>query len=180
MKQSARWIAVATAVFVLAGAGFYYARGRPGAEAPTPRQRDPGIAVLFALRTLDREPATRLTGEQIAKILPFVKALKDVPTSDAAAATAIARAVRDVFTPAQVAALEEARRRFQDRQREGGGASGVGGGVGGGEGGGVGAAGSGAAPGGQRTGQISDEQRNEFRRRAFERMIRSLERRMKS
>jgi len=179
MKQSARWIAVVAAVFVLAGAGFYFARGRPGAEAPTQRQRDPGIAVLFALRTLDREPTTRLTVEQITKILPFVKALKDVPTSDAAAATAIARAVRDVFTPAQVAALEEARRQFQDRQREGGGA-GAGGGVGVGEGGGVGAAGSGAAPGGQRTGQISDEQRSEFRRRAFERMIRSLERRMKS
>jgi hypothetical protein len=180
MKQRARWMAGVAAIVVLAGGGgLYYTRGRTGAPAQLQRARDPGFAVLLALRTLDRNPDTRLTKEQIQEILPFVKALKDVPASDADAAAAIARAVRDRFTPAQQAALEEARRQFQERQRgEAGSGGGDGGGPGGAPGGPPGAA-SGAR-GGQPGGQISDEQRNQFRARAFERMIRTLERRMKS
>ncbi|MGH2371882.1 MAG: hypothetical protein ACRDIC_00165, partial [bacterium] len=114
--------------------------------------------------------------EQIVKILPFLRALKDVPPSDGEAAAVIARAIREVFTPEQQAALEEARRRFQERVRAGGGppGAGLGGGGGDGEGGGLGP-GRGGPGGGQ--GPISDEQRAQFRTRAFERMIRSLERR---
>jgi hypothetical protein len=171
------WIAtgIAVAVAVLIG-GAYYTRARP--QAQPQRSADPGLAVILAIRTLERDPRTRLTQEQIQRILPFVKALKDVPASDAEAAAVIARAVRDALTPAQQAALEEARRRFRQRAQAPGaqaggpqaaGPQGVGGDDGGG--GGRAAAGGGFAA-------LSDEERAQARARAFERMIRYLERRM--
>ncbi|MGQ0550081.1 MAG: hypothetical protein ACT4PY_10495 [Armatimonadota bacterium] len=176
MRRRWMWIAAAAAVIVLAGGGLYLTRSRPAARSE--RQRDPALAIVLSIRTLERTPETRLSKEQIAKILPFIRALKDVPPTDTEAATVIARAVREVFTPEQQTALEEARRRFQERVRAGGGGppgGGFGGGGGEGEGGGP-APGSGRGPGGGR-GEISDEQRAQFRTRAFERMIRYLERR---
>ncbi|MGH2376291.1 MAG: hypothetical protein ACRDIC_22870 [bacterium] len=173
MRKRWIWIAVAAAAIVLAGGGLYLTRGRPTARPE--RQRDPGLAIVLSIRTLERTPETRLSKEQIVKILPFLRALKDVPPSDGEAAAVIARAIREVFTPEQQAALEEARRRFQERVRAGGGPPGAGFGGGDGEGGGLGAGRGGGLGGGQ--GPISDEQRAQFRTRAFERMIRSLERR---
>jgi len=165
------WIAGAALVLVLVGGGVYYTRGRPAAQSQP--QRDPGLALILAIRTLERSPETQLTKEQIAQALPFVKALKDVPPSDAEAAAVIARAVRQTFTPPQRAALEEARQRFQERVRaqRGPGAGGAGGEDGPPTRGGLtGSGGIGAA--------ASEEQRAQFRARAFERMIRYLERRM--
>jgi len=168
MKKRWLWVGLIAAVVVLAAGGVYYTRGQPVAEPPRPR--DPGLTVLFAIRTVERADGTRLSKEQIAKILPFVKALKDVPTSDDAGVI-IARAIRDTFTAEQKAALEAARQQFQARgrqQQQGAAAGGVG------EGGPV------AGPAGGPAGAgISDEQRAQFRARAFERMIRYLERRMK-
>ncbi len=178
MKNRWIWVAVAAIVIVFAGGGLYLTRSRPPAQPA--RARDPGLLVVLSIRTLERTPETRLTKEQIEKILPFVKALKDVPPSDGEAATVIARAVRETFTPEQQAALEEARKRFQERIR-GGAQAGGGLGAGDGDGGGTGAGrlpGAGAGPGGG-PGAISDEQRAQFRTRAFERMIRYLERRSK-
>jgi hypothetical protein len=180
-----RWVLAAVAVAILAGGAYYYtaSSGRAGAAQQAPRMRDAGLGVLLAIRTLEREPETRLSRGQVAKVLPFVKALKDVPASDTEAAAAIARSVRDTFTPQQHAALDAARREFQQR--------GASGGAGSGEGVGDGAAsaarseggqrrGGNRAPGASRGGALSDEQRNDFRTRSFERMIRYLERRMES
>jgi hypothetical protein len=166
MKRGWIWIGIALAVVLIGGA--YYTLARP--QAQPQRAADPGLAVIVAIRALERDPGTRLTKAQIERILPFVKALKDVPPSDAEAAAVIARAVRDAFTPAQRAALAEARRRFQQRAQVSGarveGAPGVGE-----EGGGPArAAGGPPAP--------SDQERAQARTRAFERMIRYLERRM--
>lgn len=168
MKRFWVWFAVAAAVVVVVGAGFYYyARSRPSAQPQRPR--DPGFLVILSIRTLEREPETRLSREQIAKVLPFIKALKDVPVTDVEASMAIVRAVSEVFTAEQQAALEEARKQFLDRAR----AQGVPGGPGAG-GPGLGPGGAGAA------GELTDEERATRRARAFERMIRYLERRMKS
>lgn len=169
------WVGLIAAAVVLAAGGVYYTRGQPVAEPPRPR--DPGLTVLFAIRTVERTDETRLSKEQIAKILPFVKALKDVPASDDAGVI-IARAIRDTFTAEQKAALEVARQEFQSRgrqQQQGAAPGGVG------EGGPVaGPAGAGpAGTGGPVGAGVSDEQRAQFRARAFERMIRYLERRMK-
>jgi hypothetical protein len=199
MTSCRMWVGIAALVVVLVGGGVYYNRSR---TATQPRRvSDPGLAVLSSIRTLESEPATQLSKDQIAKILPFVKSLKDIPLSDADAVTAIARAVTDTFTPAQNAALEEARKRFQEQQgtrgAQAGGAPTVGGpsgvagppglggrtGFSGGSGSG-GRGGSGASRGG-RTGSIggfgglSSEQRAQFRARAFDRMIGYLEQRMK-
>ncbi len=176
MRNRWIWIAVAAAAIVLAGGGLYLTRSRPAAQRPE-RQRDPGLGVVLAIRTLERTPETRLTKEQIAKILPFVKALKDVPPSDTEAAGVIARAIRETFTPQQQAALEEARRRFQERARGGAQAGGPGGGFGGGGGDSEGGAGASGGRQGGGPGAFTDEQRAQFRTRAFERMIRYLERR---
>jgi len=172
MKRRWLWVGLIAGVVVLAVGGVYYTRGQQGAATPQ-RPRDPGLTVLFAIRTLERTDETRLSKEQIVRVLPFVKALKDVPVADDAGAI-IARAIRDTFTPEQKAALETARQQFQSRAQQPQG--GPPGGVGGGEGGPTaGPAGAGSAPGSG----VSDEQRAQFRARAFERMIRYLERRIK-
>lgn len=185
-----RWLAAAAAVTALAAAGALYVRARTPEAAPA-RARDPGLAVLLAIRVLEMQPDTRLTREQIAEILPFLKALKDVPPSDAEAAAVIARRIRQAFTLAQRAALEEARRRAAARGAApdgpadggrsapgapGGGAPGSG--VQGGGAPGEGTPGEGAAGGGFARGAGSEEQRARIRARLFERMIRYLERRM--
>lgn len=153
---------------VAAAAAAVVAR-RQTAAAP-PREPDPGLAVVVAIRLLEREPQTQLSREQIVRILPLLRALKDVPAHDVEAARVIARAIRDVFTPHQRAALEQARRRFQARraaQAPSGGAA---------PGSDLGARprpeGAAGAPGG-----FSDEERARFRARAFERIIQYLERR---
>lgn len=176
MTRRWMWAGIAALLIVVVGGGVYALRRAPGAQ-PAQRPRDPGLALILAIRTLERNPETRLSKEQIARALPFVKALKDVPPADAEAAAVIARAVRDTFTPQQIAALEEARRRFLERQRSQGVPAGSlpAGDAPGGEGAGP-PRGLGAS-GGQ--GGISDEQRAQLRARAFERMIRYLERRMK-
>lgn len=174
MRKRGLWAGLIAAVVVLAAGGVYYTRGQPVAEPARPR--DPGLTVLVAIRTVERTEETRLSKEQIAKILPFVKALKDVPASDDAGVI-IARAIRDTLTAEQKAALETARQQFQSRgrQQQQGAAPG---GVGGGEGGGP-AGGGPVGVGGPAGAGVSDEQRAQFRARAFERMIRYLERRMK-
>ncbi|MDI6772062.1 MAG: hypothetical protein QME77_05685 [bacterium] len=178
MKRLWAWFGVTAAVVVMVGAGvYYYARSRPAAQPQRPR--DPGFLVITSIRILEREPETRLTREQIARVLPFIKALKDVPLSDVEAAMAIVGAVGRVFTPEQRAVLEESRKRFQERAR----AQGVPGGPGvpGGQGAGGAALGAGLGPGGAGAGEgFTDEERAQRRVRTFERMIRYLERRMKS
>lgn len=176
MTRRRMWTGIAALLIVFVGGGVYTLRRAPGAQ-PAQRPRDPGFALVLAIRALERNPQTRLSKEQIARTLPFIKALKDVPPADAEAAAVIARAVRDMFTPQQNAALEEARRQFLERQRAQGAPAGrlPAGDAPGGEGAGP-PRGLGAS-GGQ--GDISDEQRAQFRARAFERMIRYLERRMK-
>lgn len=172
MKRRWAWFGVTVAVVVLVGSGvYYYARSRPAAQPQRPR--DPGFLVILSIRTLEREPETRLTREQIARVLPFIKALKDVPLSDTDASMAIVRAVREIFTAEQRAALEESRKRFQERARAQG--------VPGGQGAGGAALGAGLGPGGAGAGEgITDEERAQRRVRTFERMIRYLEQRMKS
>jgi hypothetical protein len=202
-------IAVALAAVAGGGAYAYYARGRQASAQPQ-RAADPGFALILAIRVLERDPQTRLSREQIRHALPFIKALKDVPPSDVEAAAAIARAVHQRFTQEQRAALEEARGRALEQRRaqglppgdegQGGVSPGGGGfgppgeggsappGTGGGGFGPLGAEdtaagppGAGGAAAGLRGGAgLTDEERSQFRRRAFERMIRYLERRMRS
>jgi hypothetical protein len=116
---------------------------------------------------LESDPATRLTREQIARILPYVKALKDIPAGDTQAVDAIVLAVVGTFTPPQRAALDAARQRFAARQ-------GTSGAQAGGRNRGPNA--QDGAPGGQ---GIGEEQRQQFRTLAFGRMIRYLEQRMR-
>ncbi len=184
MKSRWMWVGIAAIVIVLVGGGVYYSRSQ---FTPQPqRARDPGFGLILSIRTLEGEPETQLSKEQIAKVMPFVKALKDIPTSDAQAITVIVRAVTDTFTPAQKAALEEAQKRFQERQRSQGAQAGGPPGAGSPPGaGGAPGSGEGVGPGGPsgaRAGSgaaLSDEQRAQLRTRTFERMIRYLERRMK-
>jgi hypothetical protein len=157
-----RWLAAVGVVVVVAVAGWYYTRQRPPAEARGPR--DPALATLISLGVLERNPDTRLSKEQIATILPMLQALRDVPATDVAAAAALARSIREAFTPAQVAALQAARERFAGRApgpQDGSARP--------------------AAPFGVRQGRpggASEGQRAQFRARAFDRMIQALQRRM--
>jgi hypothetical protein len=186
MKRRWIWMSAVTALVVLAAGGTYLARSRSSAQQPA-RARDPGLAVVLAIRLLERSPDTELTSGQIVKILPFVKALKDIPPADVEVAGAIARAVRDILTPEQRRAMEEAARRARERLQGSSGGSAPGGfsGVPGASRPGGGAPGDvpGAA-GARRSAQggfqaLSDEQRAQFRVRIFEGMIRALEARIK-
>lgn len=184
MKRRWIWIGIAVVLAAVVGGGAYayYARGRQASAQPQ-RARDPGVALILSIRVLERDPQTRLSRQQIQQVLPFIKALKDIPLSDAEAAAAIARAVRETFTQEQRAALEEARKRVLEQR----GAQGLPaggdrqGGVNPG-GGGFGPPGGGGAVAGPPGGGagLTDEEREQLRRRAFERMIRYLERRMRS
>ncbi len=161
--MSKRWVAgiAGLVLIVVAAGGFYVIRGRRA--APVTRAVDPGLAVAVAVRVLERNPTTRLSPEQVAKVLPLLKALKDVPPTDAEAAAAIARAVRDTFTPAQVAALEEARERLPSGPRRG-----------------AAAGGRPANPGTADQGQGSGfDQRAQIRARIFDGVIRLLEQRLR-
>ncbi len=161
--MSKRWVVgiAGLTLIVLVAGGLYVIRGRRA--APAARAADPGLAVAVAVRVLERNPATRLSPEQVAKVLPLLKALKDVPPTDAEAAAAIARAVRETFTPAQVAALEEARENLPARRRPGAAAGGR-------------PANRGTADEGQ--GSASD-QRVQLRARIFDAVIRLLEQRLR-
>jgi hypothetical protein len=179
MKFRGTWVMLGVAVVVLAGGGLYYARNRAATAPQSQRSRDPALALFASIRALESDPQTQLTKEQIETILPFIKALKDIPLADAVAVDAIVQAVRDTFTPDQRAALETARKRFQERQSSGVQAAPGSGGADseGAPGGGVRGTGPARAPGGGRA--LSDDQRQQFRAAAFQRMIRYLERRMK-
>ncbi|MDQ7857662.1 MAG: hypothetical protein QN174_02000 [Armatimonadota bacterium] len=162
-----RWLAVAgaAAVVVAAGAAWYYTQQRPPAEAGG--RRDPAMATLVALRVLESRPQTRLTREQIATILPLLRALRDVPAGDVRAAASLARSIRAALTPEQVEALREARRRFRERAEATDGVRPPGPrpfGF------------SPLGPGGQAA--ASEERRAQLRARLFDGMIRSLEQRM--
>ncbi len=109
MRTSRWWIAAAAlvALLALAGGAYYLASGR---SAPA-RPADPGLAAVLAIRVLERDPATRLTREQAAAILPLLRALQEVPPADTEAAAAFARAIREAFTSQQREALQALRRR---------------------------------------------------------------------
>jgi hypothetical protein len=159
-----RWLVPAgvAAVAILAGAAWYYTQQRP---QETAGRRDPAMATLVALRVLESSPQTRLTREQIATILPLLRALRDVPPDDVRAAASLARSIRAALTPEQVEALRAARRRFRERAdapnapRP------------------PGRAPFGFPPGGPGPAGASEERRAQFRARAFDSMIRSLEQR---
>lgn len=172
MRMRWAWIAVA-AVIVLAGGGLYYTRTR----AQAPPGRDPAFGLLAGIRMLERDPATQLTKEQIAAVLPLIKALKDIPASDTEQVRAVVRTISEAFTPAQREALDEMRRRIQAGRRPGG--PGAGSGFPGGAPPGAGpGSGPGAGPGGGfggAQGQGFDPQ--QARARLFEATIRILEQR---
>ncbi len=186
MKKRWVWVGVVVAAAGLAAGGFYYYGLRTRQAAQPQRPRDPGFLVIASIRALERNEETRLTKEQVVRILPFVKALKDVPTSDSEAAAVIARAVVEALTPEQRAALEQMRKRLQEAARQRGSAPGIPGAPGGGVAGpGLGGPGGpgfgpGAGAGAGGAGMLSDEERAEIRKRTFERVIRYLERRARS
>jgi hypothetical protein len=150
-----RRIAITAAAALVVAAGVAYAASvlRARDSAPRPAVRDPALALVLALGVLERDPRTQLSREQVATVLPLLKALKDIPPSDAAAVDAIVRTVSETLTPDQRAAIAAARRRLEERQSRGEAAAGGGRGA--------------AAPTGPR---------QSLRAQAFERVIRVLER----
>lgn len=160
MKTRWAWIAVA-AVIVLVGGGLYYARTR--AQAP-PQGLDPALELVIGIRMLERDPVARLTDEQVTTILPFLKALKDIPVSNVEQVRAMVRTISDTLTPSQRGAIEEMRRRIQAGRRPGG----------------PGAGDRGAGPGGGFGGaQNPGFDPQQARARAFEATIRMLEQRIR-
>ena len=83
-----RWWLAAVVIAALAGGGYYYvaASGRARAAQQGPRARAVGLGVILAIRTLERDSDTRLSRDQIGKVLPFVKALADRGVMSALAA----------------------------------------------------------------------------------------------
>ncbi len=172
MKKRWMWMGAAAVILALGLGGIYYTRTR--AQAPA-AGRDPAVGLVIGIRMLERDPGTRLTDDQVSKILPFIKAMKDIPASDVEQVRAVVRTVSDLLTPEQRAAMDEARRRIQSGRRPGGpgaGGPGAGGPGAGGSGGGFGGGGFGGAPN-----PGFDPQ--QARARLFEATIRILEQRLR-
>jgi hypothetical protein len=104
---------VAGAVLVLAGLGSYYLRIRADAAR---RNLDPAMGLLIGIRVLERDPGTALSREQITFILPYLKALKDIPVADAEHVRAVVRVIGEALTPAQREVLATMRARRVERE----------------------------------------------------------------
>lgn len=168
MKRS---LIIAGLVLVVAAGGVLaYAEFRP---RPAPARGDPAIAVAVAVGALVRSETRRLSGAQVATVLPLLRVLRDTDPNDVEASRALAEEITRVFTAEQRAELarlrEEAQVRREERQAQGG-APGSGRrrtGPGFGPGGAGGPGGPGGAPG--------VRSRAELRRRLLDRLIRRLE-----
>ena len=64
VRKRVLWVGIIAAVVVLAAGGVYYTRGQPVAEPQRPR--DPGLTMLFAIRTVERCCSSPLPGESEA------------------------------------------------------------------------------------------------------------------
>ena len=117
-----RVLIVVGLILVLAAGGILaYARFK---SPPAPARGDPAIAAAVAVGALLRSETHRLTGEQIAAVLPLLRVLRDTDPNDAEASRALAEEITRVFTPEQRAELarlrEEARARREERAAQGG------------------------------------------------------------
>ena len=155
-----RVLIVAGLILVFAAGVLTYAQFRP---RPAPARGDPAVAVAVAVGALLRSEAHRLSGEQVAAVLPLLRVLRDTDPNDLEASRALAEEITRTFTAEQRAELarlrEEARTRREERQGQGGRPAAPGPGVGPG--------GAGAPPG--------VRSRAELRRRLLDRLIRRLE-----
>ena len=129
---------------------------QPQAQSPQGSAADPGIRVALAVVALERDPEHALTAEQAAKLLPWLRVMRDMRPDDREAAQTIADEAFAILTADQRAALE--RRREEARERSG-------------QPGGQGARRGPGGPGGP----PDPSRRVEFRRRIFDRAIRVLE-----
>ena len=147
-----RVLIVAGLILVVAAGVLTYAQFRP---RPAPARGDPAVAVAVAVGALLRSEAHRLSGEQVAAVLPLLRVLRDTDPNDLEASRALAEEITRTFTAEQRAELarlrEEARARRGERQARSGFAPG----------------GAGAPPG--------VRSRAELRRRLLDRLIRRLE-----
>ena len=163
-----RALIIAGLILVLAAGGVLaYTRFK---SPPAPARGDPAIAVGVALGALLRSETHRLTGEQIAAVLPLLRVLRDTDPNDVEASRALAEEITRVFTSEQRAELarlrEQARARRRERQAQGGG-----------PGAGGRRSGPGFAPGGPGGPEAAPgvRSRAELRRRLLDRLIRRLE-----
>ncbi len=153
------WIGAGAVAVALTAGGLYYARGRSQVLSG---ERDPALGLVIGIRALERDQGARLTDEQVSKILPFLKALKDIPASDVEQVRAVVRSIGDALTPEQKGFMDEMRRRIQAGRRPGGPPRG-------------GGPPSGGLPGAGAPGSGRDPE--QFRARIFEATIRMLEQR---
>src|SRR3990170_326917 len=124
-----RVLIVVGLILVLAAGGVLaYARFK---FPPAPARGDPAIAAAGAVGALLRSEIHRLSGEQIAAVLPLLRVLRDTDPNDAEASRALAEEITRVFTSEQRAELarlrDEARARREERAAQGGGPGGPGG-----------------------------------------------------
>lgn len=181
------------AILIVAAGALYYFKFRPASAQAQP---DPAIQISIALGALERSESHRLTTDQIQKILPLLRVLRDTHPGDVEASRSLAQAIRAELTSDQLAEIERLRTEAQARRDQGsdqqppprrrnpgGPGPGFGPGPGGptiigpGPGGPGGPAGPGVGPGGA-TPQSRAEVRARARQALLSRLIRFLERRL--
>jgi hypothetical protein len=155
--QSATTLIILLTITLAGCSGGGSPSGQSRGRAPAP---DPALRVVLAVVALERDPASALTDAQAAKILPWLRVLRDMRPEDVEAAQTIADEVLALLTSGQRSVLQ----RLQEENRERRGAPG---GQGAGLPGARPPAGDGSGPG--------PAGRTEFRRRLIERAIRLLE-----
>ncbi len=96
MKRT--WVAPGIILVALALAGAVYFWLLP---TLAPQQSDLAIALAASLRALDRYPELALTPEQVKRIVPLLRVLRDTDPGDLGVTRALVEEIHNLLTPEQ-------------------------------------------------------------------------------
>lgn len=83
---------------------------------PASQQADPAIVIAFSVGVLERDPSIQLSADQVKRMLPYLRVLRDTDPSDLEASRALADEIRTILTPAQREALGRLRERIRGQR----------------------------------------------------------------
>lgn len=105
-------------ILVVGGLAAAYLRFRPSPLTET-QQGDPALVLAIALGALDRSPDAnlRLSPEQVKRMLPYLRVLRDTDPSDVEPSRALVDQVRSLLTQEQLERIRTLREEARAQRR---------------------------------------------------------------